>query len=239
MLAGSVVVSMVTSKSATWGTLLALLAIHLYMNYMAVRAVSMRSLNRQRANIVLNHLIATEQALTPQQASQKERIFEHDGVLRDQDGRRIGICHIGVSLQTIMRCLAQPTTVTGATIGSGPGLRDVIDLFAEEPYMLWREGENAFITLKSGSTTKDALKAWYHALILANDSTRHDQKEDKDNPTTASDLEKRKLRDVARGLRRVNETFAKHAERLLEASWDLDVAALETKSGTRCDCDGL
>ena len=62
MLAGSVVVSWVTTPMATWATLIALLSIHLGTNYAAVKAVSMNSLNRQRANIVFGHMLSYERS---------------------------------------------------------------------------------------------------------------------------------------------------------------------------------
>ncbi|RHZ62643.1 RUS1 family protein [Aspergillus thermomutatus] len=63
MLVGSFVVSHVTSFAATWTSLLLLLTVHLGMNYAAVRAVQMTSLNRQRANIVFSTLLESDPAL--------------------------------------------------------------------------------------------------------------------------------------------------------------------------------
>ncbi|GFF89832.1 UPF0420 protein [Aspergillus udagawae] len=63
MLVGSFVVSQVTSFAATWASLLFLLTVHLGMNYAAVRAVQMTSLNRQRANIVFSTLLESDPAL--------------------------------------------------------------------------------------------------------------------------------------------------------------------------------
>ncbi|RLL94544.1 hypothetical protein CFD26_104696 [Aspergillus turcosus] len=63
MLVGSFVVSRVTSFAATWASLLLLLTVHLGMNYAAVRAVQMTSLNRQRANIVFSTLLESDPAL--------------------------------------------------------------------------------------------------------------------------------------------------------------------------------
>lgn len=54
------VVSHVTGFTTTWVALLTLLALHLSLNYAAVRAVQMTSLNRQRANIVLSALLESD-----------------------------------------------------------------------------------------------------------------------------------------------------------------------------------
>ncbi|KAI2919733.1 hypothetical protein CBS63078_2830 [Aspergillus niger] len=110
MLVGSFVVSRVTNFSTTWICLLMLQALHLSLNYAAVRSVQMTSLNRQRANIVFSTLLNTDpdltrllhpepskqqqtpaqhshqppswKTLTPAQVSKKEKIFETDGILR-------------------------------------------------------------------------------------------------------------------------------------------------------------
>jgi len=129
MLAGSIVVSHVTSRLATWATLLFLLSIHLWTNYRAVRAVSMRTLNRQRANIVFSSYLQslrdggpyeerrkfwhkTEQRVerddmkynlpSPKEVSIKERIFELDGVMRWQGSVIMGHCALGVPLKDVL-----------------------------------------------------------------------------------------------------------------------------------------
>lgn len=86
MLAGSMVVSYISTPLATWVSLIILLTIHLGTNYLAVRSVSMRTINRQRANIIFNKYMSSRHGsrrmLIPEEVSQLERIFEWDGVLR-------------------------------------------------------------------------------------------------------------------------------------------------------------
>lgn len=54
MLAGSAIVGFVEGEGLMmWAMVISLLTLHLYTNYQAVRSVVMRSLNRQRTNIVL------------------------------------------------------------------------------------------------------------------------------------------------------------------------------------------
>ena len=103
---GSLVVSHITSYTATWISLVTLLTVHLGMNYAAVRAVQMTSLNRQRANIVFSTLLESDlphaasdtattttptptpaqanhpphwHICTPAQAAKQERIFTSRG----------------------------------------------------------------------------------------------------------------------------------------------------------------
>jgi hypothetical protein len=107
---GSLIVSHITSFTATWVTLLALLTLHLSLNYAAVRSVQMRTLNRQRANIVFSYMLSSDpdvallnsgqlldqrnyaepadrnqkhlQIPSPAQVSRRERIFEASGTLK-------------------------------------------------------------------------------------------------------------------------------------------------------------
>jgi len=136
MLAGSLVVSYVTSRSATWSTLLFLLSIHLWTNYKAVRAVRMRTLNRQRANIVFSSYLQSLsdggpykemrkywpktgqrveredmkcQLPSPREVSIKERIFELDGVMRWHGSIIMGHCVLGVPLKDILDTILHST----------------------------------------------------------------------------------------------------------------------------------
>ncbi|KAK8228395.1 hypothetical protein HDK77DRAFT_431121 [Phyllosticta capitalensis] len=105
--AGSLVVSAVSSKPLALALIIVLLAIHLWTNYMAVRSVSMRSLNRQRANVVLSHLLAHDKVLTPETvAAGHERIFElRDGVLRGAGREVLGWARLGVGLWEVLDVL--------------------------------------------------------------------------------------------------------------------------------------
>ncbi|KAJ5960999.1 uncharacterized protein N7479_008149 [Penicillium vulpinum] len=147
MLVGSVVISHITSFTTTWLILLLLLSLHLSMNYAAVRAVQMTSLNRQRANIVFSALLDSDRSLalaldldvglsptkttsrkewkflTPAHVAKHERIFHRDGALQWTQHAHTAITHhlgsaqIGVSMSTF---LAGPATKpsSGSRFGS-------------------------------------------------------------------------------------------------------------------------
>ncbi|KGO76843.1 Protein of unknown function DUF647 [Penicillium italicum] len=146
---GSVVISHITSFSTTWLILLILLALHLSMNYAAVRAVQMTSLNRQRANIVFSALLASDKTLTldldldpttltpckkdstiltPAQVAKHERIFPRDGALQwtQHSGTRtithhLGTAQIGVSMSTFLGGSASGSTLSAFLGGSASG----------------------------------------------------------------------------------------------------------------------
>jgi Vitamin B6 photo-protection and homoeostasis len=225
MLAGTAVVSVVTGKLATWITLLALLAIHLAMNTAAVRAVRMRSLNRQRANIVFSRLLAIDKVLRPKQVSALEWIFERDGVLRWNDGVKIGHCKIGVGLDAFVRLLGDCNARSRSTTMREVSLIEILTVFAEEEYLMWPDflSRTEWIVLKQGCNARSQLKAWCHGLLLAKEISGLE------HVPNGREL----LGMVKKSLDQTTNSFGGYAQRLEAAGWDLDVAALETQSGAR------
>ena len=154
MLAGSLIVSHITTTLATWSALLVLLTIHLWTNYRAVCAVSMRTLNRQRANIVFSNYLdmvsytksnASEKSskqieidslgqdsvLTPEEVSLQEKIFEIDGVIRWRGSTIVGFCAIGVPFRSILPHLPlsmHDSQVNNYTYSHSPPTRKAINV---------------------------------------------------------------------------------------------------------------
>ncbi|GAB1195366.1 hypothetical protein APSETT444_004624 [Aspergillus pseudonomiae] len=264
---GSFVVSHVTSYTATWISLLMLLTMHLSLNYAAVRSVQMTSLNRQRANIVFSTLLESDTDLdianfhptdrahptpkhnratqwqipTPAQVSKQERVFETDGILRwfsaPSTQHRVGTCRIGVSLEQF---LAPSATRTGSgSLKTSTPMSHLSSLFSSEDYLLFlhrnRHSWDARILLKTSSTTQSQLKAWMHALLAAR--------------VLCSSAEKKRTQDsteveyitytISETLTYLNEKsrMDQYMSALTQAGWDLDVAALETRSGRRVACE--
>ena len=215
-------VSWVAAPSATGLTLIFLLAVHLYLNHAAVRSVSMRSLNRQRAGIVFAHLLAYDKVLSPQKVSQKERIFERDGVYRGIDDIVLGHGRIGVSLDTLVSAMARDGGRSGRDHVEAAQLRRLLEVFERELYVLWFDEQlsTAYIALKQDATAKTQLKAWLHGLFLANDS-----------PISASPHGQ--FQRLATTLERTTKLFNEYDERIQAAGWNANIAALETRSGTR------
>lgn len=240
MLAGSVVVSWVTTPMATWATLMALLSMHLATNYAAVKAVSMSALNRQRANIVFSQLLDTEhpRVLDPKEVSTQECVFERDGVLRYGTGV-LGHCRIGVSLRSLLRGMTNASrSKTGAFKDLPIKLPDILEVFAHEGYILWLDETHTrevLIVLKKDCTAQDQLKAWLHALILV-------RLRSQDPPSAFIKgehvgVQVQRLGDLIHTLQQSNEVFNKHASALRRAGWELDTAALETRAGVRALID--
>ncbi|KAM3076227.1 hypothetical protein ACMFMG_006267 [Clarireedia jacksonii] len=261
MLAGSLIVFIISSQWATWSAMIALLAIHLGTNYLAVRAVSMRTINRQRANLIISHALdqllnnqdtdtdadinntnknKQLRILTPEEVSLQERIFERDGVLRWRGGPPLGWCRIGVPLREILSCLAHPTK--SGTYKSNPvadshpitiTLEQLLAVYKAQGYIMWydRARKTCLVVLKEGTHSIIQLDAWMHALLFVKDVQGA----------------VRELGDDVAVLRRVEGTLesAVRGRRdggfygaLEEAGWDLEVGAMETRSGTRIRVGG-
>jgi hypothetical protein len=216
-------VSWVAAPIATWLTLIFLLAVHLYMNHAAVRSVSMRSLNRQRAGIVFAHLLAHDKVLPPQKVSQRERIFERDGVYRWTDDTVLGHGRIGVSLGRLVGAMVRDGGLTTTRRDHHRiELRQLLDMFEREMYLLWFDDQTstAYITLKEGAAVKTQLKAWLHGLCLAREGRSESSSTDH-------------FQRLATTLERTTTLFNEYDGRIQAAGWDLSIAALETHSGTR------
>ena len=145
-----------------------LLALHLCLNYLAVRSVTMHSLNRQRANLVFSHLLAHDKVLTPAQVSRLEVVFERDGVLRWLGAEVLGRATIGVG----MRELVLADGGKGGD-GSAPDLYELHELFGDEEYLLCANatGTAVAMALRRGCSARGQLRAWLHALVLAREAS--------------------------------------------------------------------
>ncbi|PYH99163.1 DUF647 domain protein [Aspergillus ellipticus CBS 707.79] len=195
MLVGSFVVSRVTGFAATWVSLLLLLAMHLGLNYAAVRSVQMTSLNRQRANIVFSTILSSDpdlktqlthpepkpqsspnpqlwRALTPAQVAKQEKIFEIDGILRWSHAKAkavpetIGSCRIGVSLQQFLASSTLPTPQRSTP----RSLRTPLPL----PRLSSLFSEESYI-LYLTPQQPHRTGIWHANILLKNTSTTHSQ----------------------------------------------------------------
>ncbi|RDL37779.1 Uncharacterized protein BP5553_05212 [Venustampulla echinocandica] len=243
MLVGSLVVSHISSKWATWSAMIALLAVHLGTNYLAVRAVSMRTLNRQRANLVFSNCfeqidkelqpkniadqVAPIRIPTPEEISIGERVFERDGVLRWQGGKALGFCRIGVDLQTILNLFGEPNQASGSyTSTQLAEFEKLLELYKDDEYIMWFDvpRKTFMVVLRDTATVTTQLSAWMHALSHA---------QYRGVPRTQDD--KALMEDLRRSKQHVSRACGSYGifEQLQKAGWDIETGAMETVSGTR------
>ena len=210
MLAGSLFVRAVTGDGAVWAWTAVLIAIHLATNYAAVRAVQLRTLNRQRARLVLRHYLAARGAvLTPAAAAYREHILLVPW--------RSGSPHVHFAT-------------------SFPSSREIdardLARYREDLYVIVSSRGDARqknIFLKEGATPRDALSAWFEALILSGEGPSPSEE------VAGGSGEKRVLaleKDYARkidALKRDGDFW----KALSSAGWDLEANALETGPAIR------
>ena len=209
-----------------------LLSIHLAMNLAAVRAVKLLTINRQRANIILSHLLQDETMLSPEEVSRRERIFEWDGILRWRGSSVLGRAQIGVTLQQFLENLAlAPTSKqTGAVSDRHHRFRTLLDMHEKEDFLMWFNASSraAQILLKDNATSRSQIKAW---AVLLSVSRRLQYEESQGKGT--GDKNDHTLQVVQEELRRISVLWPLLVQRIEKAGFDLDVASLETSSNTR------
>lgn len=196
------------------------------MNHAAVRAVSLDSLNRQRANIVLSNLLADNKVMTPDEVSSKERIFEWDGVLRWRGSLPFAKATIGVNLHSVLKTFASAHIVTGAIRDDNLILERLVKIYSQEDFLVWYDSpkRTAYIVLKGQASAKAQLKAWALALLCAHRFGRQ-------YATGASTENILQLLEVT--ARDISNQWGDFVERIRAAGWDIDIANLETSSGSR------
>lgn len=196
------------------------------MNRAAVRAVSMHSLNRQRANIVFSVFWDENRILIPEEVSQQERIFEWDGVLRWKDSPPLAKARIGVPLQSLLGSFSPAHAVTSSTRGASPELEKLFHMFDHEMYLLWYDStyQVARLVMKENSTPTALLKAWANALLLAHRLERRLA-----TSASATDV----LDELSSTLTDLNGRWPTFVDQISSAGWDIGMVNLETASGTR------
>ncbi|KAF8429451.1 vitamin B6 photo-protection and homoeostasis-domain-containing protein [Boletus edulis BED1] len=166
ILLGTLLIPYVNTRALTYTTLFILVGAHLLFNYLAVRSVVLRTLNRQRACILWTSFklpsgTLKERAPTPANVASKELLFGAPSTLREAStGQKIGRCILGTSLQNIKsQCTAEH-------------IESALHVFGGERYVLFIAGGNDHglrqgtiaVCFKDGYHSIDQLQAWIHAI---------------------------------------------------------------------------
>ncbi|KAE9399909.1 DUF647-domain-containing protein [Gymnopus androsaceus JB14] len=158
MLIGTLTVPYLTTPSSTYAVLFAMVFLHLLINYLAVRGVIFRTLNRQRTCLAWM-AFKFERGLmaTPTHLASLERLFTHSDNIRSYpSGIVTGRCTMG---STFSACFPSP---------------EVIDMFRHKHYILCLDRTSSLhkphfhILLKSNYNSADQLQAW----VLACEASR-------------------------------------------------------------------
>lgn len=241
---GGVVVSRVESVSATWCWMLALLGVHLWANYRAVRSVRLRGLNRERAGIVISELVRMDKGwldrIHTEVVGRREGILGLGGIVRGLLGWTAGQewrdWRVGVSVEDFVRVVC--SSPDGAVMTNKPGsltatsgaevVSELLEEFEKEEYVIWIDitlGQIS-IVLKRGGSPITQLKACLHASIAqrqlqGSSNVKH-------NDVIAS---------LSRNRFVVNERWEELCRQFEHAGWDLDSINLEDGLGTRVEIE--
>lgn len=109
----------------------------------------------------------------------------------------------------------------------------ILKLFDAEDYILWIDpsSKHGAIVLKTHATPTTHLKAWSHALLVAQKLHTTRERVDKAGDFAPSGM-LTLLRDT---LTEHCGSFDSRVRRLRDAGWDVDTASLQTKPGRRVE----
>lgn len=102
LLVGTLVVKTVEDHTSVVCLMVLLVFAHLWMNYLAVRAVGMNILNRQRATILFHEYLRTQKILTPSQVAKRESILFWSPVVPNKSGQPVAKIEIAKSYKGAM-----------------------------------------------------------------------------------------------------------------------------------------
>lgn len=164
--------------------------------------------------------------MTPDEVSSHERIFEWDGVLRWRGSLPFAKARIGVTLHSLLKTLGPAHLVTGAICDADLILERLVKIYSHEGFLVWYDSpkRTAYIVLKCQASAKAQLKAWALALWVAHRFR-------KQYATGANTENLLQLLEIT--LRDISNQWDDSIERIRAAGWDIDVANLETSSGSR------
>jgi hypothetical protein len=137
---------------ASWLIFVSLTALHVFANYRALAALKLRSLNRQRASLVIDEFLRTGKVSSPAQVAARERIFWFGAMAAG--GSRI---ELGASLDAL--AVASPAELS----------RAASQALEPDAYVLAPARQNAgslAVALREGASSRAVLGALFHAMAL-------------------------------------------------------------------------
>ncbi|KAJ3787530.1 vitamin B6 photo-protection and homoeostasis-domain-containing protein [Lentinula aff. detonsa] len=156
MLIGTMTVPYLTTPWSTYTVLFSMVFLHLLINYIGVRGVIFRSLNRQRACLAWMAFKSKHNLInTPTHVASLEQILTYADIIQSFPSRNvIGRCTMGSSFAA---CHPDP---------------DVVDIFRHKRYVLCLDKKSSLVhganphfhvLLKQGYNSADQLHAWLFA----------------------------------------------------------------------------
>lgn len=151
---GIFILSVFRNERYVLGLYLVLVAIHLYANYSAVKALRLNSLNEDRLAIIVKNYVANEVILDPEKVNKEESVLLFTEPTMNVCGFRI---KMGVSLANmIKRHIISPSDT-----------ELLLKLFLDRKYLISIDIRNKtiFISLKKDAQSCDVLEAYLYACL--------------------------------------------------------------------------
>ncbi|KAJ6810678.1 protein root UVB sensitive 3 [Iris pallida] len=143
---------------AVWISFLFLTVFHMFANYMAVRCLSLTTLNNERSSLLLHHFMETGQVLTPKQISRMEHVFPVWGSSWNSRNNSI-LLHKKICLGVKVSSLKHSDMVELSVSASS--------LYMKVKYLLLEKKGVINVIIHKHSTPADILQSFIHALVIA------------------------------------------------------------------------
>lgn len=249
MWVGGVVVSRVDAVATTWIWMLALLGIHLWANYQAVRSIRLRGLNRERAAIVAGEILDGRAGWADrigfENVGSKESVLGVAGVSLRMWRRLTGKIEcadwrtwsLGVTVDELFRSICPSQISTRRPSGAlhlcdnmGGNVSALLHEFEEEQYILWVDPstQKPTIAFKLGITPRIQFKACLHAALAQRNVCEARRQ---------SGSAKEVILSIEESRRHVNERWDELCRSLERAGWELDSVYLEEGATSRIAID--
>lgn len=149
---GIFLLSFIHDKNCLMELYIILVAIHLYANYMAVRALRMNSLNEDRLALVLKKYLLRGTVPDPEWTNKEESLLLLGKPTKDVCGFEI---KIGITLSTIARKNFQ--------------ICSLLEYFQHRNYLIAvdQSCKKIYVGLRKGAQPCDVLQAYFHAYLCA------------------------------------------------------------------------
>lgn len=142
---------------AVWGSFLFLTFFHMYANYMAVRCLSLTTLNSERGSLLLQNFMKNGQVLTPQQVSSMEHV-----------------CPAWIYTWSTSKVKSLHRHVYLGVKASGLNHHDMVELsgssvshYKRGKYLLLERKGCVHAVIHKEATPTDILQSFIHSLVLA------------------------------------------------------------------------
>ncbi|KAK8923714.1 hypothetical protein KSP39_PZI019814 [Platanthera zijinensis] len=142
---------------AVWGSFLLLTFVHMYANYMAVRCLSLTTLNSERGSLLLQNFMKNGQVLTPQQVSRMEHVCP--SWIYPWSASKIKSLHRHVYLGVKVSHLNHHDMVelSGSSVSH----------YKRVKYLLLEREGGVHAVIHKEATPTDILQSFIHSLVLA------------------------------------------------------------------------